>query len=111
MPKNSIRLGAVAEAALAHFSTILRVRRKEKRITLNELADRLGVTAPTVRRLLDGSPGVAIGTYFEAAYVLGIPLFNPERRRFEADAGRVQEMDALLPMRVRPKKIVIDDDF
>ncbi|MGB5831619.1 MAG: helix-turn-helix transcriptional regulator [Thiohalocapsa sp.] len=31
------------------------------------LAERIGVGALTVRRVVRGEPGVAIGTYFEAA--------------------------------------------
>lgn len=111
MPKKIIRIGPVAAAALTHFSTLLRVRRTERNLTLGELADRLGVSIPTVRSMLDGSPGVSIGTYFEAAHVLGVALFDPEESRFASAAARVEKMESLLPQRVRKKKVEIDDDF
>ena len=53
MPKMPIHTGVVAKAALLHFAALLRVRRKERSLTLDELADRLGVSTPTVRKMLE----------------------------------------------------------
>ncbi len=111
MPKTSIRTGIVAKAALSHFAALLRLRRKERKLTLDELADRLGISTPTVRRIMEGSPGVAIGSYFEAAHVLGVPLFDPESDRFAVTASRTAEVEALLPKRVRSRPQEINDDF
>jgi len=111
MVKNSIRMGTVADAALTHFSTLLRIRRKERKLTIAELADRLGVSVPTVRSLLAASPGVSIGTYFEAAHILGVALFDPETSRFTATAAKDEKLETLLPQRVREKKVELDDDF
>ncbi|NNM28382.1 MAG: helix-turn-helix transcriptional regulator [Akkermansiaceae bacterium] len=111
MPKKPIRTGVVAKAALAHLAALLRVRRKEKSLTLEELAVRLGITIPTVRRMLEGSPSVAIGTYFEAAHILGVPLFDPEQERFTATAAKTEKLDSVLPQRVRSRQVEIDDDF
>lgn len=111
MPKAPIYTGIVASAALSHFAALLRVRRKEKNLTLDELADRLGVSTPTVRKLLQGSASVAIGTYFEAAHILGIPLFDPDSSRFSVVAAKTVEIDSLLPKRVRSRHTEIDDDF
>lgn len=111
MPKRPIQTGTIARAALAHFASLLRVRRKEKRVTLDELADRLGTSTPTVRKLLDGSPTVAIGTYFEAAHILGVPLFDPDPGRFALMASKTAEIDALLPKRIVNREEEIDDDF
>lgn len=33
-------------------------------MTVRELSDRLGVSIPTTRNLLNGAPSVAAGTYF-----------------------------------------------
>ncbi len=111
MPKGSIHIGVVAKAALSHFAALLRVRRKERKLILDELADRLGVSTPTVRKMLDGSASVAIGTYFEAAHVLGVPLFDPDSDRFALTASRTAEVESLLPKRVRSRHTEIDDDF
>lgn len=111
MSKRAIKMGTVAKAALSHLSNLLQVRRKEKNLTVSELADRLGVSIPTTRNLLSGASSVAVGTYFEAAYILGVPLFDSSDRRFTETAANVQKLEALLPQRVRKSEFVIDDDF
>jgi len=111
MSKAPIRTGIIAKAALSHFAALLRVRRKERNLTLNELADRLGVSTPTVRKVLGGSASVAIGTYFEAAHILGVSLFDPDSDRFAVVASRTAEVDSLLPKRVRNSSPEMNDDF
>jgi transcriptional regulator with XRE-family HTH domain len=111
MPKAKIRTGILAKAALSHFATLLRVQRKERNLTLEELADRLGISTPTVRKILEGSPSVAIGSYFEAARILGVPLFDPDSNRFAVTATRTANVESLLPKRVRPREREINDDF
>lgn len=101
----------VERAALSHFAALLRVRRKERNLTLDELADRLGVSTPTVRKILEGSASVAIGSYFEAARILGVPLFDPDSDRFAVTASRTAEMESLLPKRVRTREQEINDNF
>lgn len=111
MSKSAVRIGTVAEAALSHFAALLRIRRKERNLTLGELADRLGVSTPTVRKILEGSPSVAIGAYFEAARILGVPLFDPDPDRFAVTASRTAELESLLPKRIRTHQQEIDDRF
>ena len=111
MPKAPIHTGIVAKAALSHFAALLRVQRKERSLTLDELADRLGISTPTVRKMLNGSASVAIGTYFEAAHILGVTLFDPDSDRFAVTASRTAEVESLLPKRVRTRQQEIDDDF
>lgn len=111
MSKTAVHTGIVAKAALSHFAAMLRVQRRERKLTLDELADRLGISTPTVRKILEGSPGVAIGSYFEAARILGVPLFDPDPDRFALTASRTAEIDALLPKRIRTRQHEIDDNF
>jgi len=80
-------------------------------MTVAELADRLGVSIPTTRKLLRGTPAVAVGTYFEAATILGVPLFEPDRDRFQASRNRVEKIESLLPKRVVKPAEDFDDDF
>lgn len=111
MPKVPIQTGFVAKAALSHFASLLRVRRKEKKLTINELADRLGASIPTVRKMLEGAPTVAIGTYFEAAHILGVPLFDPDSDRFAVTASKTAEIESLLPKRIMKREEDVNDDF
>ncbi len=86
------------------------VARRERRWTLEELAERVGVTHVTMRKVERGDPNVSLGIAFEAASVLGIPLFHqdPDRRRLEA--RRLEDRLTALPQTVRRRRRV-DDEF
>ena len=88
----------------------IQLARRERRWTLQELADRAGVTAVTMRKVERGDPSVRLGVAFEAATLTGVPLFDPDpaRRRLEAD--RIDDRLAVLPRLVR-RPMEIDDDF
>jgi transcriptional regulator with XRE-family HTH domain len=89
---------------------IARVRR-ERRWPIIELAERAGVSPPTVRAVEAGAPTVAIGTVFELATILGIELFDAGQARMPALIARGRERLALLPARVRQPSTPVDDDF
>ena len=50
--------------------------RRERRWTLAELAERVGVSVVTIRKVERGDPTVALGTAFEAAVIAGVVLFQ-----------------------------------
>jgi ABC-type Fe3+-siderophore transport system permease subunit len=76
------------------------------------LAERIGVGAITLRRVVRSEPGVAIGTYFEAAALLDIPLFGQDSARaLGQELARQRELLALLPARIRRGEDPLDDDF
>jgi len=82
--------------------------RKGQRWTQEDLAERAGVSIPTLMRIENGSPAAAIGTVFEIAALLGIPLVGA------TDPSGRQLIDtrlALLPSRVESRREDIDDDF
>lgn len=85
--------------------------RRDRGWTAAELAERVGVSARTISSLERGSPTVALGTAFEAATLLGIPLFDVERTELRALARRGRETLALLPTRVRHRRTPPRDDF
>jgi transcriptional regulator with XRE-family HTH domain len=88
----------------------VRLARRERRWTLQELADRVGVTHVTMRKVERGDLTVALGLAFEAAAVLGVPLFHEDPSRRKLEAGRVDDRLAVLPALVR-KPVEVDDDF
>ncbi|HKG38692.1 MAG TPA: helix-turn-helix transcriptional regulator [Conexibacter sp.] len=88
----------------------VRLARHERGWTLQELADRVGVTHPTMTKVERGDPSVRLGVAFEAAVLVGVPLFHEDRARFGLEARIVEDRLAVLPQLVR-KPAEIDDDF
>jgi len=88
----------------------VRLARRERRWTLQELADRIGVAKATLQKIERGDPTVGLGVAFEAAAIAGVPLFTDDRARLALEASRVADRLAVLPQRVR-KPAKVDDDF
>lgn len=98
------------DEALSILAAAIRSGRIRRRMTIRELAERVGVSAPTVIKVERGDPGVAIGTVFEAAKFVGVPLFDEHPDvRFRYNAQKRSDL-ALLPAAARPLRPV-DDDF
>jgi transcriptional regulator with XRE-family HTH domain len=83
--------------------------RRARRMPLAEFAQRVGVSEPTARNIENGSPSVAIGSVFEAARIVGLPLFSEDSRALASMVQRGEEQLALLPSRVRARNV--KDDF
>ena len=105
----NVTLSRPAKEALQVLAALINNARKEKRWTQSELAERLGVSRFTVQHLLKGDPGVAIGTFFEAAVLTDVQLLPTTAA--VGMAYSVAEKAALLPYRVRKPKVVVDDNF
>lgn len=89
----------------------LAAARRQRRLTVTELAERAGVSRLTVRAAESGTPTVAIGTVFEIASILRVDLFGAEATGMpERLAGARHRLD-LLPARVRQRSLEVDDDF
>jgi transcriptional regulator with XRE-family HTH domain len=88
----------------------VRAARLERRWTINELAERVGASYNTTHKVERGDLSVELGVAFEAAVLLGVPLFgdDPERRRIEG--ARLSDRLAVLPERAR-RPTRIDNDF
>ncbi len=95
--------------AAALLGSRVALARRERRWTLAELAERVGVSVVTIRKVERGDPSVALGTAFEAASLLGIALFDPDPFRRSVEREVVQARLAVLPEAVRSRKV--DDDF
>lgn len=88
----------------------VRASRIERRWTMEELAERLGVSAPTVQKIERGDPSVGLGLAFEAATLTGVPLFHSDPSRLSVEAARVDDRLAVLP-RLARRPTRVDDDF
>jgi transcriptional regulator with XRE-family HTH domain len=85
--------------------------RRERRWTAVELAERAGISPITLRKIERGDPSVALGTAFEIATLLAIPLFGVEQGQLPSLVARGRDKLALLPARVREPAGPIRDDF
>lgn len=108
----SPRPGAADAAAV--LGQQIKSARVAREWTASELAERIGVGRRTVAAIEAGDPAVSLGNAFNAADILGVPLFGAEDR---AELARLRREGgdrlALLPTRVdKPrKKAEPDDDF
>ena len=74
-----------------------------------ELAERAGVTERTVRKIEGGDLRVSIGTVFDCAALVGVPLFYDDDQRVASEAAR--ERAVVMGRRVRSAEPEVDLDF
>lgn len=101
----------VTHLALALLGKLIRVGRAERGLTAQELAERAGISRTTLASIEKGTPGPEIGIVFEVAALVGVRLFDYDERSLDLHNARLDEKLTLLPKRIRPKSIEIDDDF
>jgi transcriptional regulator with XRE-family HTH domain len=95
---------------LALLGKTIRLGRMQKRLTAQELAERVGVSRSTLQRIEKGDPKVEIGLMFEAAAIVGVRLFDADEKGITALAERTDDRIALLPKHVyKAGKQVIDE--
>jgi len=114
MTKN-IRLSSslppeVAEA-IARLGENVRIARKRRAITLDDMASRMFVTRKTLSRLEKGDPGVSLGVMASALWVLGLDKGLRDIAGPEQDKVGIHRDRQRLPQRVRSSKPKPDLDF
>ncbi len=102
-------LSRTASEAARLLGRRVALARRERRWTIAELAERVGSSETTVRKVERGDPSVALGTVFEAAVLVGVPLFSDDATTVAREAELVEARLAVLPQRVRRRQV--DDEF
>lgn len=98
--------------ALKILAAMIRASRIQHGMSAAKLAERVGVSRGAIQRLEAGEAGTAIGTAFEAAIVLGIPLFDVAADDLATLRKQKQDINALLPQRAYlASQSDIDNDF
>jgi transcriptional regulator with XRE-family HTH domain len=108
----SPRPGAADAAAV--LGQQIKAARSARKWSAAELGARIGIDRRTVAAIEAGDPAVSLGNAFNAADILGVPLFGAEDKAELARLRREgRERLALLPTRVdAPRnKAEPDDDF
>lgn len=88
----------------------VRLGRLERRWTLEELAERVGVNHTTMRKVERGDLTVGIGSALEAATLVGVPLFEVDSTELGRERRDIGARLAMVPSRARRPKAV-DVDF
>ena len=90
---------------------LVELERKSRRMTAQELAERLGVARGTIQRLEAGDPKVELGLAFEACALMGIRLFEEDQSGLTGRLDQAGKHLALLPKYSRARHMVVSDDF
>lgn len=99
------------DEALKLLAARIKATRLERQITVQNLAERAGISRDLLYRIEGADPGCGIGVVFEVAALLGLSLFQSDYDSVVEKNKFFQDKLALLPSRSRPKKVEIDDDF
>lgn len=110
MASNRRTYSPLATEAAQLLGARVRLARRERRWTVEELAERVGVSHVTIAKVERGDLSVRLGAAFEAAAVVGVPLFHQDDSRRALVAEMTADRLAVLPELVR-KPLEIDDDF
>ena len=93
------------------FGNLIRLKRKERRMTQAELAERAGISIGTMRKIEQGDLKCEVGLFFEVAVLVGVRLFEIDTLPMNLLAERVEDKLALLPKRINKQKTEVRDDF
>lgn len=97
--------------AVAVLGQLIRINRIERKFSVAQLAERVGASRDLIQRIEQGDPRCGIGLAFEAAAIVGVPLFEENRSRLTLRLNEHEEKLRLLPKSVRKKATVVKDDF
>ena len=101
----------ITRHAAALLSKQIRIARKERKMTAQELADRAGISRGLLQRIEKGDLKCQIGAVFEVATLVGIKLFDADELSLTTRIRQADDKIALLPKHIHPAKKVVDDDF
>jgi len=113
--KRTSSLPLSVRESLKELGELIACARKEKRWTQEEMARRIGINRMTVVRMEKGAPEVAIGWYFTATWLLGLPILTwhsmGEERGDTMVGDLLAKLKKNLPKTIRHRRKTIDNDF
>lgn len=99
------------QQAASLLGELIRLQRKQRGWSEQELAQRAGISRATLQKIENGDLGCAIGSAFEAAVLAGVPLFPSQGQSLSVQLREAQEKTALLPQRAKSATKEVFDDF
>jgi len=99
-----------AQEAAVLMGQLIKLGRKERRWSEQNLADRAGITRTTLQKIEKGEMSCAVGSVFELATLVSVQLFEQNDMPLAKHIEHTRDKIALLPKRiVQPNKAVRDD--
>ena len=89
----------------------IKIARKRRALTMEEMASRMYITRKTLARLEKGDPGVSLAVFISALWALGLEKDMLEIAIPERDKVGIFRERQRLPERVRSSKAKEDLDF
>ena len=102
-------LDASAESELKSLADNIRIARKRRKLSRQNLANRVGVSTSTLVRLESGDPTIAIGTVFGVLSILGLLKGISELARPENDISQVLSEVRAINSHVKNRAKVFSD--
>src|SRR3546814_19289528 len=90
---------------------LIRARRIERRLSVEDLATRSGVSRDMMRRIEQGDPRCAIGLAFAAAAILGVALFDSDRDHIAGNLPEQEKQLRLIPTAVHKPRTDTKEDI
>ncbi len=97
--------------AITLLGKLIKLGRKKRKWSEFDLAERAGISRDTIQRIEKGDPTCSLGLVFEAASLVGIPLFDPGKTSLASHLKRTDDLLTLMPKSVRKSNKAVDDDF
>lgn len=104
-------ISTFTQRALKVLGKLIKAARVERNMSQADIAERLAVTRQTIHGIEKGNANVSIGTVFEVAYLLGIPLFSDNDEKSSKWQTLLNDFSGLLPKRAGRKKRKINNAF
>lgn len=101
-----------AQEAVILLSKQIKLGRKQRQWSEQNLAERAGISRATLQKIEKGEMNCAIGLVFEVAALVGVNLFESESANgLSKTIDHTHDKIALLPKRIQPKSKTVNDDF
>lgn len=101
----------VTKSTVSYLGNLIKLARRERGFSQEELAERMGTSRSTIQRIENGNTQVAIGIVFEACFIVGIPLLGCDEKYINNLARMLSYMNKLIPDNIPAKNIKINNDF